>query len=420
MNGVAPQFHDQRPDPREQILQAAGEVFFRDGFARSSVDMIAATAHMSKQSIYEVFPSKMALFEAAVRRTLDGERRNLGAVDPKGDVAATLTDYGRRLFDGFVSPASFGLFRANIVAANHFPELADELHEYRLAISRHMADYLETLRVDGRLIDVDPLLAAIRFGGLAVEGSRYFLGAPLPDSSARDLAVQAAIDLFLNGYRAQIARGADNSLSILDTVAEPQLEGAVALRLSPDKLARLIDAAATEFLDKGYLGTSVERIAAGVGSSKATIYRQFGSKEGLFRFLIQREIFASSQARFVADLASDVEQSVAALAHQALDWHIDPSNLRMHRLLIQESHLVPDLAERFHDARVAALGRALHRLLAAHGWPLPDPAATRSFYALATFAVRFLTARKLPDAKQRERLSREGARLFLHGCANHA
>lgn len=418
MISIAGPFHDQRPDPREQILQAAGEVFFRDGFARSSVDMIAATAHMSKQSIYEVFPTRMALFEAAVRRTLDGARRNLGAVDAKEDVAETLADYGRRLFDGFANPASFGLFRANIVAANHFPELADELHEYRLAMSRHVAGYLEKLQAEGRLVDVDALSAAIRFGGLAVEGSRYFLGAPLPDNDTRDLAVQAAIDLFLNGYRAQVAQADDDSLSILDTVTVPALEGAVALRLSPAKLTKLIDAAAVEFLDKGYLGTSVERIAAGVGSSKATIYRQFGSKEGLFRFLIQREIFASSRVEFAANRTGDIEEAVAALAHHALDWHVEPSNIRMHRLLIQESHLVPDLAERFHDVRVAALGRALHRLLAAHGWPRPDAAATRSFYALATFAVRFLTVWQQPDAKQREHFSRESARLFLHGFAN--
>ncbi|XHR99078.1 hypothetical protein ACFB49_06730 [Sphingomonas sp. DBB INV C78] len=380
--------------------------------------MIAATAHMSKKSIYDAFPSKMAIFEAAVRRTLEAAQKNLASVDPSGGIAETLAEYGLRLFRGFLDPASFGLFRANIVAANQIPELADDLHALRLAMSRNVADYLMALQADLRLVaDIDPLSAAIRFGGLAVGGSRYFLGTPLPGREVQAVMVRAAIDLFLNGYGRQITEDAGDSLSILDTVAEPALEGTAALRLSPDKLDRLIDAAMIEFFDKGYPGASVDRIAIAVGASKATIYRQFGSKEGLFRFIIRRVIFLSSRAHFVADLACDVDEAVAALARQALDWHLEPWNISMHRLLIQESDLVPDLAEQYHDVRVAVLGRALHRLLAAHGWPRPDASATRSFYALATFAVRFLTVQQMPADEQRGQFSREGARLFLRGYA---
>lgn len=73
-------------DSRAQILEAAGAVFLAEGFERTSVDMIAATAHMSKQSIYELFPSKLALFEAAVRSKLDGARRDSVVVDADAPV----------------------------------------------------------------------------------------------------------------------------------------------------------------------------------------------------------------------------------------------------------------------------------------------------------------------------------------------
>lgn len=406
---------DRRPDPRAQILKAAGEVFFREGFARSSVDMIAATARMSKQSIYELFPGKIALFEAAVRDTLDIADRNLASVHPTGDIGETLARYGRRLFAGFAEPPLFGLFRANIVAADHFPELADDLHEHRLAMARSFAGYLDGLVKEGRLAAIDPLSASIRFGGMAVGGVRYFLGAPLPDGAGRTALIAAATGLYLDGYRTQALAVDDARPPLLDDIAEPALAGAVALRLSPDRLAGLLDAAMNEFLDNGYPGASVDRIAARVRSSKATIYRQFGNKEKLFRYLIEGEIFASSRAEFPVDPAEAPEAALAALARRVLDWQLDPANIRFHRLLIEEADFVPDLARQFHDVRVAVVAQALDRLLRAYVLPLPNAFAAEAFYTLATFAVRFLTTRAAPDSRQRDQYSRECARLFLSG-----
>lgn len=377
--------------------------------------MIAATARMSKQSIYELFPGKIALFEAAVRDTLDMADRNLASVHPAEDIAGTLARYGRHLFAGFAEPPLFGLFRANIVAANQFPQLADELHEHRLAMSRSFANYLEGLVAEGRLAAVDPQSASIRFGGMAVGGARYFLGTPLPGAADRNALIAAATDLYLDGYRTQALPAAATRPPLLGDVTEPALEGTVALRLSADKLTSLLDAAMNEFLDNAYPGASVDRIATRVRSSKATIYRQFGSKEKLFRYLIEGEIFASSRAQFPLDMAEGPETALASLARRVLDWHVDPTNIRVHRLLIQEADFIPDLARRFYEVRVAVVTRALDHLLRAHGLPLPNAFAADAFYALATFAVRFLTTRTPPEAAQRDRYSRECAQIFLNG-----
>lgn len=406
---------ERRPDPRAQILKAAGEVFFREGFARSSIDMIAATAHVSKQSIYELFPGKIALFEAAVRDALDTADRNLASVHPAADIAETLARYGQHLFTGFAEPLQFGLFRANIVAANHFPALAADLHEHRLAMSRSFAGYIHGLIAEGRLAAADPLSASIRFGGMAVGGVRHFLGTPLPGRAGRAAMIAAAIAIYLDGYRTQALAAGATRPPLLDRVAEPALAGTAALRLSADKLASLLDAAMNEFLDRAYPGASVDRIAASVRSSKATVYRQFGSKEKLFRHLVEGEILASSRAEFPLDRVDDPEAALALLARHVLDWHLDPANIRVHRLLIQEADFIPDLARRFHEVRVAAVTRALDRLLGAHAMPLPNAFAAEAFYTLATYAVRFLTTRTPPDDRQRDLYSRECAQLFLNG-----
>lgn len=411
---------DRASESRAQILEAASDVFLEAGFERTSIDRIAAVARVSKQTIYEYFPGKTALFEASVREILEMGRVNLASVVPADTVEATLTLFGERLFAGFADSVAFGLFRANIVAAHHFPDLADELHAHRLEMSVGLSTYLEKAIAAGRFAAADPHAAAIRFGGLAVEGSRYFLGMPLPDVTGRNRCVAIAVDLFLNGYRGRVAAAAADpsdaaSRAILAMATPPVLDSGVALRLSADKLARLVDAAGAEFLEHGYPGGSIDRIAAAVGVSKATVYRQFGNKEGLLRHMIEREIYASSRAGFAIATHGDAEQDLAALAREVLDWHLTWPNVRMHRLLIRESDLVPDLARRFHDMRVAVVGRALDGLIDAHGLPRPSMAMSRAFYLLATFAVRFLTVRHFPDAGRRQHLSEECARLFLHG-----
>lgn len=189
-----------------------------------------------------------------------------------------------------------------------------------------------------------------------------------------------------------------------------------ALRLSPEKLATLIDAVTAEFLDQGYRRASIDRIAAAVRVSKATIYRQFGNKEDLLRYIVRRDIFDASCSAFEPIPATaDAEAALMALAGQALARHLAPANIRMHRLLVEEAGLIPDLARLFYEGRVRRLGMALAMLLATQGLPRPGHAAMRAFYTLATFGVRFFTEGAMPSVALQQAYARESAALFLHG-----
>jgi AcrR family transcriptional regulator len=255
---------------------------------------------------------------------------------------------------------------------------------------------------------------AIRFGGMAVEGARYFLGTELPGKAAQKRIVDCAVHLFLDGYRSvtDVARDAVPAPAI----EPPAREGGPAMRLSADKLLALLDASTSEFLEHGYRRASIDRIAAAVRVSKATIYRQFGNKENLLRYIVQRDIFEASQRPFTQVPVSDEpEAALAALAREALDRHLEPANLRMHRLLVVEADFLPDLAQLFYEGRVRRLGDALETQLHALGLPRPSHMATRIFYTLATFAVRFFTASTPPAEKDREIYARECALLFLEG-----
>src|SRR5262245_66154534 len=52
------------PRPRERILQAARELFYREGINAVSVDAIAAAAGTNKMTLYRHFESRDALISA--------------------------------------------------------------------------------------------------------------------------------------------------------------------------------------------------------------------------------------------------------------------------------------------------------------------------------------------------------------------
>jgi AcrR family transcriptional regulator len=55
-----------RPKPRERLLQAAGDLFYADGY-NTSIDTIAERAEVAKPTVYAHFASKEALIEAVLQ-----------------------------------------------------------------------------------------------------------------------------------------------------------------------------------------------------------------------------------------------------------------------------------------------------------------------------------------------------------------
>lgn len=82
--------------------------------------------------------------------------------------------------------------------------------------------------------------------------------------------------------------------------------------------ARIVAAARTLFLDRGYLRTTADDIAAELGMSKATLYRTFRSKEDILHAVVQEimeEILAGVE-RLIHDPALGfVERMVGLLSH---------------------------------------------------------------------------------------------------------
>lgn len=195
------------PAKRAAIIQAALEVFVREGYARASVDAIAEAAAVSKRTIYDYYGGKERLFLSAVRETVAAQNaafdelleQTLAQVT---DIEAALTAFGRAFAAEVARSAErSAVLRLVIAEASHFPELVRSPPEQR-PVQRALADRLAELGERGLLRVPDPLEAA-EFLGLLVTGRvnhRSWYGAVPLDDAEIDRLVAGGVRIFLRAY----------------------------------------------------------------------------------------------------------------------------------------------------------------------------------------------------------------------------
>jgi TetR/AcrR family transcriptional repressor of mexJK operon len=122
---------------------------------------------------------------------------------------------------------------------------------------------------------------------------------------------------------------------------------------SARKRRAIREAATSVFLQKGYLGTSMDEIAALAKVSKQTVYKHFADKERLFVEIVTSTVDQVSDPvheemlalRQSGDLASDLRD----LARRMLEGVIQPRLLQLRRLVIGEASRFPELGRTFYE-----------------------------------------------------------------------
>jgi AcrR family transcriptional regulator len=152
-------------------------------------------------------------------------------------------------------------------------------------------------------------------------------------------------------------------------------------QLSPEKTAAILDGAIQIFLEQGYVGTTMDRVAAAAGVSKPTVYSHFHDKEGLFNALMAHWVQKTQWVNHPEDLLqaqNSPETVLRQLANGVLDSCIDnPEKITFIRLVLGESGRFPALGRAF----VQHMDQPIHKLLTQYlsNCPqlnLPDPTAT--------------------------------------------
>ncbi len=104
------------------VLEGATRVFLDRGFSAASMDDVAATAGVSKRTLYQYFSSKEALFVAVVRGRVDEMIQDVEAVGAAPGTISLLA-LADRLVQRIQDPEAVRLYRMVIAEAGRMPEL---------------------------------------------------------------------------------------------------------------------------------------------------------------------------------------------------------------------------------------------------------------------------------------------------------
>ena len=190
---------------RQAIIQAAIIEFRNNGFEITSMDKIAATAGVSKRTVYNHFPSKEELFaeilnQLWIRVTAEQEtayRPNLPLRDQlRVLLMAKLQMLGD---DNFLD-----LARVAIAATIHSPERAQDMVARMGEREEGLTVWIRAAQADGRLKAVAPEFAAQQIHGLLKSFAfwpQISMGQPSLSAEEQNTVADSALAMFLGYYQ---------------------------------------------------------------------------------------------------------------------------------------------------------------------------------------------------------------------------
>ncbi|MCY1340793.1 transcriptional repressor BetI [compost metagenome] len=193
------------PAKRKAILEAAKNLFLRNGYDGSSMDAIAAEAGVSKLTVYSHFTDKERLFSAAVKAKCEEQLPELLFELPAdASIESVLLNIGRSFHELINSRESVELHRVMVAAASQNPKLARMFYEAGpLQVLREMTGLLTQAKQAGKLRIEEPVNAAEHFFCLIKGGHnfRLLIGYTPPlDGEEAERHVREVVELFIRAY----------------------------------------------------------------------------------------------------------------------------------------------------------------------------------------------------------------------------
>ncbi|MEO4012494.1 TetR/AcrR family transcriptional regulator [Pseudomonas rossensis] len=192
---------------REAIIQAAIAEFRANGFDITSMDKIAATAGVSKRTVYNHFPSKEELFAEILNQLW---ARVTSEQETPYHPDLPLRDQMRRMLmaklqmlgdDNFLD-----LARVAIAATIHSPERAQNMVARMGEREEGLTVWIRAAQADGRLKPVAPEFAAQQIQGMLKSFAfwpQISMGLPGLSAEMQSTVVESALDMFLACYQLQ-------------------------------------------------------------------------------------------------------------------------------------------------------------------------------------------------------------------------
>lgn len=136
-------------DPRERILSAAEQLYYRKGYAAVGMDELRAAAGVSLRRLYSVFPAKDDIVTAVLARTHEEWERELTSrVEAAGPAARDrLLAVYSYLEDWFCTDDFRGCAFINAFGelGGTNPRVAEAVREHKASFQRYMAGLVREL-----------------------------------------------------------------------------------------------------------------------------------------------------------------------------------------------------------------------------------------------------------------------------------
>ncbi|MCG5431132.1 TetR/AcrR family transcriptional regulator [Mycobacterium sp. MYCO198283] len=194
---------------RDAILAAGRDLFLAQGYRGTSVEAIAASAHVSKQTVYKHFADKQQLLSAIVTPVLADAgaavRTQVTALADTDDVRSELVTLASGYLRSVLSEPVVQLRRLVIGEAGTVPDLADTYYEQAPAATmRAFADAFAALDHRGVLRVPDPPRAAEHFAflvvGSSIDRALFYGGSATLARLDVDDHARSAVEVFLAAY----------------------------------------------------------------------------------------------------------------------------------------------------------------------------------------------------------------------------
>ncbi|MDP9785058.1 TetR/AcrR family transcriptional regulator [Pseudomonas fluorescens] len=201
---TAPQRLTERK--REAILQAAIAEFRSSGFEITSMDKIAATAGVSKRTVYNHFPSKEELFAEILNRLWNSITAEQDMpYSPQKPLRDQLQTLLKAKLHMLADENFLDLARIAIAATIHSPERAQDMVARMGQREEGLTAWIRMAQADGRLKPVEPAFAAQQMHGLLKTFAfwpQVSMGQPSLTLDEQTQVIESALDMFLSRYQA--------------------------------------------------------------------------------------------------------------------------------------------------------------------------------------------------------------------------
>jgi AcrR family transcriptional regulator len=136
--------------------------------------------------------------------------------------------------------------------------------------------------------------------------------------------------------------------------------------MAGDVEERILDAATAMFVQHGFGGASLERIAEAAGAGKATLYSRYASKDALFSEVVRRNCDRSLRVAYEAPQSASLVQRLISLMLTLVTRLLTDEVIGLIRMVIADAPRFPSLATLTREASRSRAMEAVATLIDEH------------------------------------------------------